>query len=36
MATSVIAMINRFRDKLSGRSLPRLAGIILHFIEGLY
>jgi hypothetical protein len=25
-------MINRFRDKLSRRSLPRLAGIILHFV----
>jgi hypothetical protein len=32
MASSVIAMINRFRNKLSGRRLPRLAGIVLHFV----
>src|SRR5215475_11321426 len=32
MASSVIAMINRFRDKLSRRSLPRLSAIVLHFV----
>ena len=32
MASSVIARINRFRNKLSRRRLPRLAGIVLHFV----
>src|SRR5215510_5904973 len=32
MAKRVIALINRFRGKLSRRRLPRLAGIVLHFV----